>query len=198
MMNVSRADNCENEEYSLENLYHKESEVQKPFCTSAAAVNWVLQKAKEENIPITGLKLQKLLYFMHGNVLRKTSRPLVDEYCQAWTYGPVFPSVYHEYKLNGSKPILVNNFSFMKEYDQAKGVFVFKGACHDAALEEILLETWEKYKDRNGESLSALTHTKDSDNPWQIMRKLSASSGMNRISTPNAIIKSYFDNHPEL
>lgn len=52
---------------------------------------------------ITHLSLQKLLFYCHAYHLAFSDLPLVeDEVAQAWTYGPVFQSVYNEYSKYGS------------------------------------------------------------------------------------------------
>lgn len=54
---------------------------------------------------ISNLKIQKLLYYAQGFYLAVYGKPLFDEELEAWTHGPVVPSVYHHYKCNGSSPI---------------------------------------------------------------------------------------------
>ena len=44
------------------------------------------------------MKVHKLVYFAHGWHLALTEKPLIDETLQAWAYGPVVPSLYHEFK----------------------------------------------------------------------------------------------------
>lgn len=57
------------------------------------------------NIPITNLKLQKLLYFIQGEYARRTSRRLIEEDFYAWQLGPVIPALYSKYALYSSTPI---------------------------------------------------------------------------------------------
>lgn len=54
---------------------------------------------------MTNLRLQKLLYFAQGWHLQRYGRPLFDAAVEAWTYGPVVPSVYQIYKANGNRGI---------------------------------------------------------------------------------------------
>lgn len=60
----------------------------------------------EFRLPITNLALQKLLYFAHGQFLIQTSKPLVNGAFEAWTYGPVHPAIYREFKRCGAAPIV--------------------------------------------------------------------------------------------
>ena len=54
---------------------------------------------------VTNLRLQKLLYFAQGWFLARYGKPLFDAPIEAWTYGPVVPEVYHEYKIYSSNGI---------------------------------------------------------------------------------------------
>lgn len=62
---------------------------------------------------VTNLKLQKLLYYVQGFHLAFFNKPLFDEPLEAWTYGPVVPSVYHKYKVLGRSGIEVNPEDFV-------------------------------------------------------------------------------------
>jgi uncharacterized phage-associated protein len=50
-------------------------------------------------------KLQKLLYYSQGLHLAIFNEKLFDDEIEAWTHGPVVPSVYHEYKEYGNNII---------------------------------------------------------------------------------------------
>jgi uncharacterized phage-associated protein len=51
------------------------------------------------------MKLIKTVFIAHGFYLASKDKPLVNEFVQAWKYGPVIDSVYHEFKGLGHKPI---------------------------------------------------------------------------------------------
>ncbi|MBR5612558.1 MAG: DUF4065 domain-containing protein [Bacteroidaceae bacterium] len=54
---------------------------------------------------MSNMKLQKMLYYQQGYHLALFDEPLFEEDLEAWMYGPVVPSVYEHYKINGSKGI---------------------------------------------------------------------------------------------
>lgn len=54
---------------------------------------------------ISNLKLQKLLYYAQGLYLAVNDVPLFADEIEAWTHGPVVPSVYHTYKDYASSAI---------------------------------------------------------------------------------------------
>ncbi|QLH42366.1 MAG: DUF4065 domain-containing protein [Coxiellaceae bacterium] len=51
------------------------------------------------------MKLAKLIYVAHGWSLALNDVPLIDEAVQAWKFGPVIESVYHEFKHFGNDVI---------------------------------------------------------------------------------------------
>ena len=57
------------------------------------------------DINITNLSLNKLVYFAQVESLRSLGRPLFSDSVEAWDYGPVEPSVYHAFKHNGRSVI---------------------------------------------------------------------------------------------
>lgn len=60
--------------------------------------NAVLEAAKTQGFSIAPMQHQKLVYFCHGRNLDIRSQPLVSDHFEAWQYGPVHPSIYHEFK----------------------------------------------------------------------------------------------------
>lgn len=72
---------------------------------SKGLANLFLDWAAECAQPITPLKLQKLLYFCHADYLVSYNVPLLEDEFEAWSYGPVLPMVYHEFKDFGTRPI---------------------------------------------------------------------------------------------
>lgn len=47
---------------------------------------------------VGNLRLQKLLYFIQAYCLLEFSEPAFEERIEAWTYGPVVPTAYFDYK----------------------------------------------------------------------------------------------------
>ena len=58
----------------------------------------ILVLSKEKDIPITQMKLQKLLYLINGFYAAMIGEFLVNEDFQAWEHGPVLPEMYFELK----------------------------------------------------------------------------------------------------
>lgn len=72
------------------------------------------------NVVITNLKLQKVMYFLLKNIIQKQSEKKAEEIYDlpfsVWRYGPVVESIYEKYKSFGSAPI-VENFTENIDYN---------------------------------------------------------------------------------
>lgn len=120
-----------------------------------AACNTILYKAFKEKIPVTPMKLQKLLYFSHREYLKKTGQPLFNERFEPWPYGPVLPSVYEEFRSFHSSPITM----FAKNANGSASVLSEQGAPE---AYQAISAVWERYKLWSGIALSNLTHMEGS------------------------------------
>lgn len=130
--------------------------------------NYFLDKADSENSPITMLKLMKMVYIAQGWCLAILNYDVLKENIEAWRYGPVIPSLYHEFKSNGPNPISerATFFDLEKENDS---YFIDLDiaeipSCTDSELFELLDEVWHMYKKYNGGELIELTHQRGT--PW--------------------------------
>src|SRR6185369_6756877 len=75
-----------------------------PFDPRAVA-NRLLELARERQLIIDPMKVQKLIYYAHGWHLALTGKPLLDRSVEAWQYGPVLPDVYRAFQEFGAQPI---------------------------------------------------------------------------------------------
>lgn len=120
-----------------------------------AVANEFLNLAKKEDILLTNLKLVKLCYISQGLSLAILDKPLFsDDKVEAWKYGPVIPSIYHEFKhfkRNG-----ITSRSINEDYETLK--------LHDKEAKKVVLLTWKFYKDISENRLIQLTHADGT--PW--------------------------------
>lgn len=115
-----------------------------------AVCNTFLVKSFTESVPVSPMKLQKLIYFAYRNYIKKTGRKAFNDSIQTWKYGPVVQSVYDEFKSFGKNTIT----QFAKD---AQGkVYV----VNESAIELIksINDVWNKYKCYSGIDLSKMTH----------------------------------------
>ena len=60
--------------------------------------DYVIKYCNNHNMPISNLKLQKILYFVQAAFLSIQGFPCFPDDFVAWNYGPVIPAVYYKYK----------------------------------------------------------------------------------------------------
>lgn len=122
------------------------------FGVSAKSVaDYMLFLAAQSERSLTPMQVLKLVYIAHGWFLGFYGRPLVNEEVEAWQYGPVIPSLYHDFKRYGGQSI------------DACGE---KHSELDAQARNIIEQVWKGYGHRSGISLSSLTHEPGS--PWSV------------------------------
>nr|WP_246204649.1 type II toxin-antitoxin system antitoxin SocA domain-containing protein [Devosia marina] len=61
--------------------------------------------AAEEGRALSNMQINKLVYFLHVDVLALTERPLVTAKIEAWEHGPVFRELYSQFKAYGERPV---------------------------------------------------------------------------------------------
>jgi uncharacterized phage-associated protein len=113
----------------------------------------IIKYCNDKKYYIDNLKLQKLLYFIEARYLclNKGEKACFHEEIYAWTYGPVVPQAYSEYKEYGSAGIIPK-----KAPNQSKG----KICNADMEIINSVIDEMIKY---SGRQLISITH---SQRPW--------------------------------
>lgn len=148
-----------------------------------AVANYFLDLARKEGCGLSPMKLQKLIYFAHGWQLAiYEGKPLVNEQLQAWDYGPVVSSVYHEFKKFGGQSIegLGTDFDFGLDEMVTPRI-----PMDDAQTIALLNKVWSVYGKYSGVQLSNLTHEENS--AWTKARE--ANPGLRAVGISNDLIK---------
>lgn len=152
-----------------------------------SVANAFLDIAKEKGAQLTNMKLQKLLYFAHGWSLALRNQPLIDEQVEAWQYGPVFQSVYHEFKRFGASPISCKaselipvRFAEWQELEYP--------VPDSPEVIDLLKSVWNTYGVFSAADLSRITHTEGS--PWY--RAFEESGGAKNTDIPKEYIEEHF------
>lgn len=158
--------------------------------SAKAIANAFLQIGNEHATPISPLKMQKLVYIAHGWSLGLTDNPLVaDELPEAWEYGPVFPSLYHEFKEYGRGAITQPASEFVIS-PSTKG-FTYEEPevpVGDDGTWALLRRVWDQYGKFGGIALSELTHRDGT--PWDVTR--AKARGVKNADIPNDIILAHY------
>lgn len=139
-------------------------------------------KANKEDIGLTPMKLQKLIYFLFGYYYAETDKKLFNEPFEVWQYGPVLPSVYSEFRSFRS-----NHINALAKDAKGKAYVPSKSDPELKDYFRIFDIVWEKYKDCGGIYLSKLTHKEGT--PWHKSYK----SGAHILNSED--IKNYFKEH---
>lgn len=80
--------------------------------------DYIIVKSKQMNIPVSNLKLQKILYFLNAISLVEKAQLLLDHAkFEKWDYGATLRNVYDEYDSNMGNPILKPKKHVVLTYD---------------------------------------------------------------------------------
>lgn len=135
---------------------------------------------REKASDLTPLKVQKLLYFLHGWYLAVTGEVLVDEGFLKWQYGPVCRSIYDSLKTYGGSP--VDDYIREMDPEHRDVTAFFVNTKVKDRFEEVLDAVWKKYSGYTAAQLSTLTHLHNT--PWSLTE--------DRELIDNDLIRQYF------
>ena len=157
-----------------------------PYNAKAVA-NYFLDLAESKNEKLDLMKLQKLIYFAHGWNLAITGKPLITESIQAWQYGPVVSSIYHEFKEFGNDPITKPATDITIESVSPPKFCFVKPQINDDFSKNLLNKIWGKYGKYSAIQLSNMTHQPGT--PWRNTWKEGIPKG---TVISDELIKNYF------
>ncbi len=130
--------------------------------SAMTVANAFIKRAKEGRLRnLTPMKLQKLLYFLQSWHLVRNDEPLINDTFHRWTYGPVIPSLYYEFKEYGAQPIATYGGHLAMRDGAYTRVRTIVGDS-DEDTWNLIDEIIRVYGDYSGAQLSAMTHTADS------------------------------------
>lgn len=72
---------------------------------ASVIASYIIGWCYENNIAITNLKLQKLLYFTQGFFYKIKHQKLISDDFYAWQLGPVIPEIYYKYSIYSASNI---------------------------------------------------------------------------------------------
>jgi len=138
-----------------------------------SVAHYIIDYCNERGRGISNLKLQKILYFVQAEFLVSTpnNTPCFKDGIEAWDFGPVVPSVYHQYKLFGSANIPAKMNDVLVPYYEDI-------ASEDQLLINSIVDGASKY---TASQLVQITHNQA---PW----KNAYRRGSNNVITNRAIL----------
>lgn len=116
--------------------------------------DYLLLRARQEGVPITNKKLQKLLYYVQAWSAALNNKKVYDDRIEAWVHGPAIKSVYLAFQAFGANPI-------KKDVDESIVAQISEEA------KTVIDQVWDIYKKYDADYLEYLTH---SEKPWQEAR----------------------------
>jgi uncharacterized phage-associated protein len=168
--------------------------------TPATIANEFLHRAGMAGKTLTPMQLLKLVYIAHGWHMAVNAEPLFDEAVEAWKYGPVVPSLFHEFKEFGGTPIrrLAHAIDVPvggEEDDQGWIVRTPFVPPSDSNAHKLLDWVWQGYGGRDGGSLSDMTH--EPGTPWsetvaEMKKNNPHVDWVNGYPIPNERIRSHY------
>jgi len=112
--------------------------------------NTIIKRSLQTDVPVSPLKLQKLLYFLYAYYYSVNEQPLFAANFEKWKYGPVVSEVYQAFQKYGGNRI--TDFAY-----DCNGKVTVIDERHQA-FSECLQAVWSKYGNYTGNELSTLTH----------------------------------------
>ncbi len=151
--------------------------------------NLIVAEAERQGRPTTNLRLQKILYFVHGKYLARHNVPLMQGYLEAWQYGPVHPLVYDSFKHLGAAPIRER----ARKHDLLSGREVPVGEIGDSDLREDILDLAVPYLKLSPGRLVDLSHARNS--PWDVLTRTASDGRCFGFRITEDLIRSHFRHH---
>lgn len=147
--------------------------------------NYFIRLGQKDGIEVTPMKLIKLCYLAHGWYLGLKDEPLIDEAVYAWQYGPVIKKVYHEFKRYKN-----SNIDELYSTPSSSLIGVPEYPMPDQEIFPFLESIWKTYGNKDGITLSKITHTEGS--PWYQTYYILGGKERNDAIIGTELIKDYY------
>jgi uncharacterized phage-associated protein len=145
--------------------------------------NFFIDKARTQDVTLTHLSLQKILYFAHAWHLAKYDRPLLGHRFEAWQFGPVIRVVFDQLKDLKAR----NIDRRLQKIDPSSGRMV--DAAYQLTNDEqlFLKNIFAYYAQFDARKLVDLTHERDG--PWDRVWKTAGDRAVVGMYIPDNSIK---------
>ena len=120
----------------------------------SAVANYFIERSNKEGRFLSNLSIQKLVYFAYGWVMVDKREKLFYDRIEAWQYGPVIPSLYHQLKRFGRGRISER----IMDYDHDENKFYYWYLIKDTPTEKFMRKVWDHYKSLSPGEMVDRTH----------------------------------------
>ena len=151
--------------------------------SSECVANYFIQKSFDTGVPLTPMKLIKLVYIAHGWHRGYFSQNLINDAVQAWRYGPVIPDLYNKVKRYGRNTIYTPIECFGIAGDSSN-------PPPNAKPLPLLDSVWSVYSKFDGIALSAMTHQPGT--AWDEIWRASGGEKYSGAIIPNVVIDAHY------
>ena len=119
--------------------------------TALRVADRMIRWSQYDEIPVTPLQVQKLVYLCQGWALGFGYGPLFTDAVEAWRFGPVVRSVYNALKRHGGSEIREPIYPADPDLSEDQ--------------ERVIRVIWKTFGEYDGMSLSRMTHA--AGGPWE-------------------------------
>lgn len=120
--------------------------MEKGLYSAMDIAKYVIDKCIDDEMPISNLQLQKILYYLQVYFIKHEGIPLFEDEIEAWQFGPVIPEVYYEYCGFGGFEIQIKQETDILLENKEKSII-------DSIVDEKRkMEPWELVKDTHDKS----------------------------------------------
>jgi uncharacterized phage-associated protein len=149
--------------------------------------NFLIARSGTHKYPLTNLRLNKLLYFIHGWGLTRNLDGLVRNHFIAWQHGPVIRPVYDAFKPFGEDAITkpAEYFDYLTGKNQ---VVAYDDITPDDLT--IIERVFQSYDEFTTGQLVTKSH--EVGGPWHMIYSAWAKDNRVNLRIPNDLIRSHF------
>lgn len=150
--------------------------------------NYLLDNFDGNRFDITNLKINKIIYFLHGYFLARHRCYLIRNHFETWEYGPVVGTLYHSLKIYGNKPISdkISHLNYetgnMEYVSYQKLLNVFGDSIKTIASDLVAKSTWR-----------LVDETHAAGEAWHVVRQ-SQSHPKRSTRIPDELIAEHYRN----
>lgn len=148
--------------------------------------NFILSEFDPKQFELSNLKLNKVLYLVHGFYLARASCALIKNHFEAWKHGPVISVIFHEFKKFQDGPI-TKPAEYLNYATGVKEVVSFADVPNDAR--EFIRGVAGHYVQYSAWQLREMTH--EPGGPWHLVTSGHEPQRI-RDRIPNELIRAYF------
>lgn len=151
--------------------------------SSEAVANYFIKKSFDTGVPLTQMKLLKLVYISHGWHRGYFEQNLINDAVQAWRYGPVIPDLYRRLKHHGKGAIDAPIEGCGVAGDD-------QNPPPNPKTLALLDRIWDVYSKYDAIQLSSMTHQPGT--PWDVTWDKAGGDSYHGAIIPNELIQQHY------